>query len=522
MSQSEPKNILIIDDDLTIRKLIGFHLRKKDYHTLEASDANEGFQILESEKIDLVLCDVGMEGMDGFTFCKKVRENEKHRVLPFIFVTAKSSFEDKEKALDSGGDDLISKPFDVHELLLKVQALLRRTEIYKTYGAKKSIEQAIQEDIPKILLVDDDLSLSKLFNYNLTKAGFDCTSVNSAEEGLVEAKKNPPDIIISDIMMPQVDGFEFRRRLLNDSDLKAIPFIFLTSKGGEEDILDGYDLGITDYVLKTAGPRVVVAKVSAIIKSLGKERQKVVSELHKAADSLRVKVVPDNYPSFPGFQIKHWHIPFKGIPGGDFIDYFELDNDLMAVVLGDVMGKKWGAWYFAIAYAGYVRSAIRSALQNSKEFSPKTILQNVNQSVYQDAKISEVFATLSILIIDKKSKVVKYSGAGDLPIMLKDFQKNEVRVIKSDGMLLGFAADGFFEDSIIEMKEDDFLVLITDGIIESRNESGIPLGSDNLAKIIDIMPRESDPLDYIQTQFSTFTKNRYEDDISLITIRVKS
>ncbi|MDP3832148.1 MAG: fused response regulator/phosphatase, partial [Ignavibacteriaceae bacterium] len=329
-------------------------------------------------------------------------------------------------------------------------------------------------------------------------------------------------IIISDIMMPKVDGFEFRRRLLNDSDLKSIPFIFLTSKGGEEDILEGYDLGITDYVLKTAGPRVVVAKVSAIIKSLGKERQKVVSELHKAADVLRVKVVPDNYPSFPGFQIKHWHLPFKGIPGGDFIDYFELNNDLMAVVLGDVMGKKWGAWYFAIAYAGYVRSAIRSALQNSKEYSPKTILQNVNQSVYQDAKISEVFATLSILILDKRSKVVKYSGAGDLPIMLKDFQSNEVKVIKSDGMLLGFAADGFFEDSVIEMKDDDFLVLMTDGIIESRNESGVPLGSDNLAKMINIMPKANDPLDYIQTQFSTFTNNRYEDDISLITIRATS
>jgi phosphoserine phosphatase RsbU/P len=186
------------------------------------------------------------------------------------------------------------------------------------------------------------------------------------------------------------------------------------------------------------------------------------------------------------------------------------------------MGKKWGAWYFAIAYAGYVRSAIRVALQNSNEYSPKTILQHVNQSVYQDAKISEVFATLSILILDKKSKVVKYSGAGDLPIMFKDFQKNEVRVIKSDGMLLGFAADGFFEDSVIEMKENDFLVLMTDGIIESRNESGVPLGSDNLAKIINIMPQNNDPLDYIQTQFSTFTNNRYEDDISLITIRAKS
>ena len=71
-----------------------------------------------------MLCDVSMDEMDGFTFCQKVRENENHRVLPFVFVTAKTSLEDKSKALESGGDDIITKPFDVDELLLKVQALI--------------------------------------------------------------------------------------------------------------------------------------------------------------------------------------------------------------------------------------------------------------------------------------------------------------------------------------------------------------------------------------------------------------
>ena len=84
--------------------------------------------------------------------------------------------------------------------------------------------------------------------------------------------------------------------------LKDIPFIFLTAKGSEEDILEGYDLGITDYVVKTAGPKLVVAKVSAIIKSLGKERKKVISELQEATSSLRTKVVPDTFPVFEGFQ----------------------------------------------------------------------------------------------------------------------------------------------------------------------------------------------------------------------------
>jgi len=442
MLPEEKKSILVIDDDLTVRKLICYHLKNNNYEVREADGAEEGFKHLHGEKIDLVLCDITMQDMDGYTFCKKVRENSRYRVLPFVFVTAKSSIEDKSKALEVGGDDIITKPFDAKELILKIQALLKRADIYKVYGEKKSVEQSFAEEKSKILLVDDDLSLAKLFQYNLTKAGFECVIFTDAAAAFEAAQASPPDIIVSDIMMPNIDGFTFRKMVVADSVLKQIPFVFLTSKGSEDDILHGYDLGITDYVIKTAGPRVVVAKVSAIIKSLGKERQKAVSELHQAADSMHVTVVPDSFPVFKGFEIKHWHQTYKGIPGGDFIDYFDLDEDNIAIVLGDVMGKKWKAWYFAFAYAGYVRSAIRVVMQTTKEYSPKEILSHVNQSIYQDAKISEVFTILSVLVINKKERVAKYSGAGDLPLIFHNGETGEVSQVKSKGLLLGFMQEG--------------------------------------------------------------------------------
>ncbi len=519
MPNDEKKSILVIDDDITIRKLLNHHLKKNNYTVFEAEGAFPAFDLLKKESIDLVLCDVTMEEMDGFSFCKKVRENENYRALPFVFVTAKTSMEDKSKALEAGGDDIITKPFDVNELLLKVQTLMRRSDIYKVYGTKKNLEQSFSESTSKILLVDDDQSLVKLFEYNLKKAGFDCEIAYSAEEGLKKAKAIQPDIIISDIMMPQVDGFEFRKRLLAEEELKSIPFVFLTSKSEETDILDGYDLGITDYVLKTAGPRVVVAKVSAILKSLGKERQKVVSELHHAADSLRVKVVPDNSPSFEGFEIEHWHVPFHGIPGGDFIDYFRMDDDNLAVILGDVMGKKWGAWYFAFAYAGYVRSAIRVALQTTKEFSPCDILQQVNKSVYQDAKVSEVFATLSIITINKKNKILKYTGAGDLPIIYKNAASGTVSRIQSKGLLLGFAENGNYEDSSINLESGDFIFLVTDGIIESRNAQGEQFGSKRMEQILKNIKPDQKPLETLKESFNAFTEGKFEDDISLIGIK---
>ncbi len=519
--QEEQKSILIIDDDVTVRKLIEHHLKKNGYNTLVADGSESGFKHLNESKVDLVLCDVTMQGMDGFTFCKQVRVNEKFKTLPFVFVTAKTSLEDKSSALEAGGDDIITKPFDINELILKVRALIRKADIYKAYGgaAKKNVEEAFQQDKTKILLVDDDNTMSRLFQYNLNKEGFECLTASSAEEGLEKAKSFQPDIIISDIMMPKTDGFEFRKMILKNDELKGIPFVFLTAKGDESDILDGYGLGITDYVIKTAGPRIVVAKVSAIIQSLGKERQKAVSELHQAADSMRVKVVPEESPKFEGFEIKQWHQPFQGIPGGDFIDYFNLDDEHLAIILGDVMGKKWGAWYFAFAYAGYVRSAIRVVLQTEKDLSPKTILQQVNKSVYQDAKISEVFATLSILVLNKKSKVVEYTGAGDLPVLYKESSGGEIKKMQSKGLLLGFAADGNYENISVQMEKNDCLFLITDGIMETRNAAGEQFGAKKLNEVLKSISPEDDPFVKLKKEFIDFTGSKFEDDISLITIK---
>lgn len=520
MLPDEKKKILVVDDDITVRSLFKHHLLKNDYNVFEAANGIEGFEQLKKTHIDLVLCDVIMDGIDGFTFCKNVRQEEKYKVLPFIFVTARNSHEDKSKAHEVGGDELITKPFDIKDVLLRVQTLLRRAEIFEAYGNKKNISESFSKQIPKVLLVDDDPSLTRLFSHSLKKENFECLVASSAEEGYNLAKYSVPDIIISDIMMPNIDGFAFRKMVLQTPKLKAIPFIFLTSKTDEKDILDGYDLDITDYVLKTSGTKVIVAKVSAILSSLGKERQKIVSELNSAVDNMRVKVVPDSSPEFGKFIINQWHQPFQGIPGGDFIDYFQLNDDNLAIILGDVMGKKWGAWYFTFAYAGYVRSSVRMVLQNTEDFSPSRILKQVNKSVYQDSKVSEVFTTLSVVILNKKNMTLKYSGAGDLPLIYKENIRGKIEKISSQGSLLGYSEDGNFEDVIINLKTGDSIFMVTDGIIESRNSLGEAFGTIKFHQILSETNLHDDDFAIIKHEFELFTGGQFEDDISMISIKI--
>jgi sigma-B regulation protein RsbU (phosphoserine phosphatase) len=185
------------------------------------------------------------------------------------------------------------------------------------------------------------------------------------------------------------------------------------------------------------------------------------------------------------------------------------------------MGKKWGAWYFAFAYASYVRSAVRVVLQDSKEKTPGSILQHVNQSVYQDAKVSEVFATLSVLVLNNKSKTVKYTGAGDLPVICCLASNGGIKKVKSNGTLLGFAANGNYDDISIEMKPGDCLFLVTDGIIETRNAEGEQFGARKLDEVIKNLSPDDDPLETIKKEFVNYTERKFEDDISLITIKCK-
>lgn len=368
----------------------------------------------------------------------------------------------------------------------------------------------------KILLVEDEVNIAKLFTFNLKKAGYDCMVVYNGKQGLQALRNYNPDLIISDIMMPEMDGYEFRKKILSDNDLKTIPFIFLTAKGEDEDMLEGYDLEIQDYIVKTSSPKVTLAKVEALLKTSTQQRKDAVKEVQQAADVLGAKVVPEFFPTFNGYDIKHWHVPYQETPGGDFIDYYNIDKDNLAVVVGDVMGKKWGAWYFAIAYAGYIRSAVRFVLKSSKEQSPAEIMKQVNDSVNEDERISEIFITLSILILNSKNNTVSYCGAGDLPVMKRG---NDVKAVSSKGVLLGFSKDSDYEDVAIEMKQGDELYVMTDGITEARSSAGAMLGTDGFLEIIKDKGDAGEPIDYVKERFKTFANNKFDDDISLVTIK---
>ena len=120
-------NILVIEDNKNMRKLICATLKQHGYLTFEASDGEVGLYVLDTTHIDLIICDIMMPNMDGYEFTKTLREG--HCEIPIIMVTAKEQLEDKKKGFSMGADDYMVKPIDFEELILRIGAILRRSKI---------------------------------------------------------------------------------------------------------------------------------------------------------------------------------------------------------------------------------------------------------------------------------------------------------------------------------------------------------------------------------------------------------
>lgn len=123
---------LIIEDDQIVAKTIERCLRGKDFRVQVTNSGIEGLQAARREVPDLVILDVIMPGMDGYTVCKEMREDPLLSDVPILFLTAKAKDEDKITGLSLGADDYLGKPFNVDELLLRIRAILRRTKKHGT------------------------------------------------------------------------------------------------------------------------------------------------------------------------------------------------------------------------------------------------------------------------------------------------------------------------------------------------------------------------------------------------------
>jgi two-component system phosphate regulon response regulator PhoB len=148
----------------------------------------------------------------------------------------------------------------------------------------------------KILVVEDDKHISRLVKYNVDKSGYNCLVAEDGEEALDILGRQNIDLIILDIMLPEIDGFEVCRTLKQDIKLKNIPIIMLTAKGEEVDRIVGLELGADDYVVKPFSPRELMLRVKAVLrrKKMPESPRDIITRGALVVDTAKHKVTVYN------------------------------------------------------------------------------------------------------------------------------------------------------------------------------------------------------------------------------------
>lgn len=245
-ANGKPK-ILIVDDSAVEIQFLTEAL-KVDYEISVITDSREVLRAITQYRPDLILLDIVMPEIDGLVVCAELQDNPSTQHIPIILLTCQDTMQDEWKSLDLGTVDYITKPFQSDALIARISNQLDLKRLMEAHGK------------PKLLIVDDAPSNIHML-FEILNADYEISVATDGEEALRSVTLCEPDLILLDIEMPGMDGYEVCSRLKANLTTRQIPIVFLTAKNAEQDEAKGLKIGAIDYITKPFHPAVVSARV---------------------------------------------------------------------------------------------------------------------------------------------------------------------------------------------------------------------------------------------------------------------
>ncbi len=274
--------VLVIEDDANNLDVAQRIIRAAGHEALSATDGATGLATARAEHPDVILVDLLLPRVDGWTVTRTLREEEWARKIPIIAVSALAMQQDRARAIEAGCDDFVSKPYAPSELRAVLARFLADGGPAAPTATRPRVAKAPVERLGRVLVVDDEPANVELLVRRLDALGCDTYRASNGEEALVVADRELPDLILLDIMMPGIDGFDTCRRLKMNDRTAPIPVIFVTARADAEDLQKGFDVGGVDYITKPIGPIETSARVRSAIFT-----KRLQDELRGANEALR-------------------------------------------------------------------------------------------------------------------------------------------------------------------------------------------------------------------------------------------
>jgi len=364
----------------------------------------------------------------------------------------------------------------------------------------------MSETSPRLLVVDDDENNRDMLSRRLERKGYSVAQAPEGHSALAAVGRETFDLVLLDIEMPEMNGFEVLKRVRETHPATRLPIIIATARGDREDVVEALRLGANDYVTKPLDFPVVAARVEAQL-SLKRAVDRIVAleaalrrhnvELEQANNRMRqsldlasqmqrslLPVVPMNLGNVEFAWVFH---PCDEL-GGDILNVFPLGKRHAGIYLLDVSGHGVPAALLSVTLSRILAPlSDQSSLVEKRvdgSLTPRTpceVVQDLNRRFPMTGGTLQYF-TLFYGVFDLEKRVLRYISAGHPPA-LHVSAAGEVKFLEGQNCAIGWFPETVFEEGAITLQLGDRLFVYSDGITETMDASGVIFGSEKLPRV---------------------------------------
>jgi len=271
--------ILVVEDESDQRAIVTACLEGAGYQPVAVVSGDRVVTAARAETPALILLDIAMPGLDGYSVCRRLKADPQLATIPVIFMTTGANLDDKLTGLSLGADEFLAKPLDLRELLLRVQHLITRCGGRRAGGPREkpaTVPVAVPFAIPiatsavvpavrTLVLAEDDPDVTRIVDAQARGAGYRTVLAFDGEQAMAAVRAHAPDALVLDLMMPKLNGFDVLTQI-RDGPAPRPRIIVLSGRAREQDVMRAFDLGADDYMTKPFNPQELMARVGRLFK----------------------------------------------------------------------------------------------------------------------------------------------------------------------------------------------------------------------------------------------------------------
>jgi len=341
-------------------------------------------------------------------------------------------------------------------------------------------ESEEEEITGRILIVDDNDLNRDILSRHLERQGHHVEKAPGGAEALELLSRSAVDLILLDIMMPGINGYQVLEKVKKNSTTRHIPVIMISALDEMESLIRCIQMGAEDYLPKSFDPILLKARISAClekkhlrdqealyISALIESQQALQDELAEAAQYVK-SLLPE--PVSTGFVETNWRFIPSAQLGGDCFGYHQLDQDHFAFYLLDVSGHGIGAALLSVSVMNVLRT---QSLTNTNFHDPTSVLGGLNRT-FQMENQNNMYFTVWYGVMNLKTRQLEYGCGGAPPAMHLRFQGEEAHLteLATEDMIIGLDSEYLYETRKIQVQPGDKLYLFSDGVFEIRLSNG--------------------------------------------------